>query len=285
LAAAVRARRDKKTQIVYDSHELWPYADLISSPWEQRLVAAAERHLVRRVTSVITISPMLADLLADMYGLDDIKVVPNAAPIEEIIEQPPDSPPTPLKFLLQGNAAAARGFEQLLEGWEAVDPDLAVLYLRCPRSKYFSELQARFSHLLRSGRVVALDAVSPESLISAASFADIGVIPYVGPSPNHLFCCPNKLSQYMQAGLAIFSNDLAYVRQIVDKYDIGMTYQAERPTSVAEAVHLLGANPARVGQMRQAARQASLTSFNWREVARPYSDAVRDALAASDVDG
>ena len=44
-------------------------------------------------------------------------------------------------------------------------------------------------------------------LIAAAAEADIGVIPYKPTIINFRYCCPNKLSEYMQAGLPLMAGN------------------------------------------------------------------------------
>ena len=54
--------------------------------------------------------------------------------------------------------------------------------------------------------------VRETSLIAAAAAADVGVIPYMPTIINFRYCCPNKLSQYMQAGLPIMAGNTALRR-------------------------------------------------------------------------
>ena len=268
---------------MYDSHELWPHADLLSEAWEPPLIARLEKRLLRNAHAVITVSTPLARILEEMYGLPEVLTVPNAAPIEPGVRPSSERDPSrPVRFLLQGGVAPGRGFDALLEGWHAVDPARATLSIRCPVHAYLSDLRARFADLWESGRVNELDAVAPHELVQAASFADVGVIPYVGPNPNHLYCCPNKLSQYMQAGLAVLTNDLPYVRGIVERFECGTTYTAERPETVADAVDFLTRDPDALRRMKERARAGALSDFNWAAVSGPYRDALVGALAAAE---
>jgi glycosyltransferase involved in cell wall biosynthesis len=283
LVAASALRRRFDCSLVYDSHELWPYADLLSEAWEPLLIARLEKRLLRNAHAVITVSTPLARTLERMYGLREVLTVPNATPIQPGIRPSSErAPASPVKFLLQGAIAPGRGFDRLLEGWRGVDPARATLYIRCPQHPYLRHLRAGFSDLWETGRVEELDAVSPDDLVEAATFADVGVIPYVGPNPNHVFCCPNKLSQYMQAGLAVLTNDLPYVRSVVERFQCGAVYTAEQPATVAEAVDALTRDPEALRRMKQRARAGALEHFNWSVVSAPYREALAGAVAATE---
>jgi glycosyltransferase involved in cell wall biosynthesis len=282
LAAAAGLRRAFGCSLVYDSHELWPYADLLSERWEPPIVARLEKHLLRGAHAVVTVSPPLARILEDMYRIDEVRTVPNAAPLESDVEPSSERPPSePVKFLLQGGVAPGRGVDVLLDGWRGVDPSRAKLYLRCPANAYLAGLRVRFSDLWETGRVEQLEPVLPARLVQAASFADVGVIPYVGPNPNHLYCCPNKLSQYMQAGLAVLSNDLPYVSTVIRSYRCGTTYSSAEPRTVAEAVATLTTDLEQLRRMKERSRAAALREFNWDCVSGPYRDALESALTAA----
>ena len=280
LPAAEALRRRLGCRLVYDSHELWPYADLLAQPWESHVVGRLEGALLRYADGVITVSPQIARELERMYGLPAVEVVPNAAPVEAgVAPSSARAPSTPVRFLLQGGVAPGRGVDLLLEAWRGVEPSRAVLYLRCPETAYLAALRERFDDLVLSGSVEFLSPVDPSQLVGAATFADVGVIPYVGPNPNHLYCCPNKLSQYMQAGLAILTNDLPFVRSVVERYDVGTTYAAERPASLRQAVGALTGNLERLGAMKTRARDAAVSTYNWASVSGPYASVVERALA------
>ena len=44
--------------------------------------------------------------------------------------------------------------------------------------------------------------------------ADIGIV-YLWPEPNHLFAIPNKVFEYMMAGLPVVAADIGYYKKIL----------------------------------------------------------------------
>jgi glycosyltransferase involved in cell wall biosynthesis len=119
--------------------------------------------------------------------------------------------------------------------------------------------------------------VSESELISAASSADVGVIPYPGPSLNHLYACPNKLSQYLQAGLAILCNeDLMFVSDVVRAQRCGLSYRAREPETLVKAVQRLINDLPALQTMKTRAFQYARTEFNWGVQSEGYKKIIEE---------
>lgn len=279
LLAAVALKRQTGCQVVYDAHEFWPEADVVAPRWQQRLMAQIERRAIRQADVVVTVNPLLAGHLETVYGLQGVISAPNAAPFGESDPPAERASMHPLRFLFQGGAAPGRGIEDLLETWREIPIGAAVLYVRCPVNEYLSAVLERYRSLIEEQRVVVLKPVSESDLIQAARFADVGLIPYRGPSLNHLYCCPNKLSQYMQAGLAVVANDLPFVAEVLRRYDCGVVYDAEDLGSLRRTVETLVAEPERLAQMRRNGYWASRREFNWEVQSRAYRAALERCIA------
>ncbi len=275
LAAGVKIKKLYGCPILYDSHEFWPEADLLGQRWQRRLTTYIERRLIKQADVVVTVSPQLSRHLEQLYGLAKVVNAPNAEPCMN--REPTKTRPCslPLRFLFQGQAASGRGIEELLTLWSLLADVDAVLYLRCPENECFTYLRGKFDRMVQEKKVVILEAVRETDMMSAASFADVGIIPYLGPNLNHLLGCPNKLSQYMQAGLAIFSNRLTYVSEIVDRYRCGLIYDVTKPESFVEAIDFFINNTDELDLMKQHAIRSVHMEFNWEVQSVSYQNAVR----------
>jgi glycosyltransferase involved in cell wall biosynthesis len=275
LVPAIRLKRRFGCPVVYDSHEYWPQADLIGPPWQTRVLGWLEGAYARRADVVITVSPPLARQLGTQYRLRDVLSVPNAEPFRpDIRPSCARRPAWPVRFLLQGRVAPGRGIDALLRTWISLDDERAVLCLRCPDTPYLSQLRDEFGAAIARERIVLLPPVREHELIPAAAECDVGVIPYVGPNLNHVFACPNKLSQYMHAGLAILSNRLDFIAEVIRRYDCGLTYDAASPATFAACVRQLAGDLERLHAMKSNAYRAVVTEFNWETQSRPYRTAV-----------
>jgi len=280
IAGAPLARRFG-SRMLYDTHEFFPYAKPSAPRWETQALKLVEGHFVRDADAVVTVSPPLARELERVYGLGHVVVAPNAAPLGAAPLEFPEPASELVTFLVQGQIAPGRGFGRLLRAWTTVDVPGAVLQIRAPENAYATALRTKFSALFDEGRAQWLPAVAEDELIAAAASAHVGVIPYPGPLPNHVLSCPNKLSQYMAAGMAILSSrDLLYVRELVDRYDMGLVYDPLDAASLRAAVRRFVVDERFRRAARSNARSAFEASFNWDRCSAGYRQALARLLDA-----
>ena len=120
----------------------------------------------------------------------------------------------------------------------------------------------RLSVLDRS--VYFLDAVREDELVSAAAEADVGVIPYKPLILNDRLSCPNKLSQYLHAGLMVLANDLPYVKSVLSEAEAGLFYASADLATLVAAVSAILDDPALLRRGRENARRFARECFNWQ---------------------
>jgi glycosyltransferase involved in cell wall biosynthesis len=275
LKAAVKLKKLFGSPVIYDSHELWPEAILDAKNWEKFIIKLIERKLIRKADVVITVTPQIARYLEHLYGISNVISVPNAEPLTgRTFNNHPQE--YPIRFLLQGQMAPGRGVEKFLDAWSMLKNDKAILIMRCPENPFFDYLKQRFNFLIQDGRIIIAPAVSEDELISAASAADVGIIPYTGPNLNHVYACPNKLSQYMQAGLAILHNsDEEFVSEIISRYQCGLAYDSNHPDTLIAAVDYISNNPEQLNIMKCNAYRAAQEEFNWEQQSKKYFNAIK----------
>jgi glycosyltransferase involved in cell wall biosynthesis len=183
-----------------------------------------------------------------------------------------------LKLLFQGSFAEGRGLEDVLRAWTEVDGSRAALFLRGPENAWQERLQRLAEDLGVLGKsVYFLPAVLEKELIAAAQEADVGLIPYPGHWPSYRFACPNKLSQYLHAGLAILANRLPFVEEVVMRAGAGLCYDGDEPGSFARAVETLAVDRSRLDQFRANAARFAETEFHWAR----YEAALLELVASA----
>ncbi|MBV9752133.1 MAG: glycosyltransferase [Hyphomicrobiales bacterium] len=280
LPAAVAVAEERGVPLVYDAHEFWPYSVPGMRHWEVSFWAQIERSLLERVSFALTVSPQLADAMALHYGCS-FDYVPNCASLGE--EKAVDleaalnmrSQSEDLVFLVQGGIGALRGFDKLISAWVRVDRR-AKLLLRGPDGPYKNQMiEFAKSKGILDKSVFFPRAVSESDLVRAARDGDVGIIPYEPTIINHRFCSPNKLSQYMAAGLPIISNELDFVKSIVLGYGIGSVVdfgdEAALVRTIDEYVQKRGTIP----ELSRRARSAFVREFNWQNMSRRAYERIR----------
>ena len=249
LPLASAAKRVCGARIIYDSHEFAP--EEFADSWRWRLLARQhvmriEGRYIREPDATITVSGGIADALAARYSLSRPTVISNAPVWQATSFRPTMSPIT---VLYHGAVVPRRGLETLIES-VALWPEKFRLVIRGPA-------QGGFDRHLRGlarpfGKRIALEPpVPPDQLISIAAQADIGIFLLSNSTTHARFAMPNKIFEYMQAGLMVISSDLPEIRSVLEKTGCGALVAGDTPDAIASCI--AGLDPARIDACKQAA--------------------------------
>jgi glycosyltransferase involved in cell wall biosynthesis len=228
--ALVQKRRN--ATVIYDSHELATAEFAGRAGWRlaaRAHVAAVESRCIVEADAVMTVSQTLADRLAALYKL--------SAPPLVVRNRPPAAAERPRRtgdsvaVLYLGLIAPGRCLEELIASVAQWPPQMH-LVIQGPDAAGFRARLEALAIALAPGRVAFRDPVSPQRTVEAASQADVGVffVPVEGQSAVML---PNKIFEYMAAGLAIVSIDLPEIRSAVERTGAGLLIADATPTAIA----------------------------------------------------
>jgi len=271
---------------LYDSHELWVG---MNPEWTVLLNGASrwvERHYIRQMHTVVTVNDLIAEELQRRYRVLLPTVVMNCpepaashgiSPVHSIRAQFGLSTQTPL-ILYQGRYEPGRGLEELIESGRYLSQ--GVIVLRGYGSNE-PDLRRRVESLGVPGRVFMVEPVAMADMVDAAREADVGVVPYTAYSPGYYYASPNKLFEYMMAGLAIAVSDLPFLEKIVRDQDLGVVFDPRNPRHIAEQLNALVGHPARLRACRENAARAARERFNWDHEGGKLMQLYRDLAAAS----
>jgi glycosyltransferase involved in cell wall biosynthesis len=111
-------------------------------------------------------------------------------------------------------------------------------------------------------KVFFTEPVLPNELVAFISSASLGVVIYQNTSLNNYYACPNKLYEYVHAGLPVVSSNFPGLREIVDGYQLGQTFDPEDPKDIAAAINHTICDEKRYNDLKKNALQAA-GLFNW----------------------
>jgi len=226
--AAAIIWKDSSSKVLYDAQEVftrqYDQGDLVMFNGERVAWNGVEQFVVGRSDLVVTVSEGIREYMNKHFGMN-IQVVPNFPP-----RQSGSSPARErtlsgnTRFIYMGNAAPGRGLEKLLEHWPLSESE-GELHLYIPESPALVALRYWFKEHKEFHRsnIYWHTAVAEHDMIPTLQDFDVGVIPYDYSYPYN-YCSPNKLGQYMAAGLAILSNYQPFIVTTIQNYDCGLVF-------------------------------------------------------------
>lgn len=268
LPAALVLKAVTGVPVIYDAHEYWPEQDARSLEYEKEFWRGIEARLCVHADYRQTVSTGLAAYMQGLYSVP-FATVPNCEPLDRMGAQPADrAGDGECHFLFQGSFAVRRGIDLLIGCWPETD-SRAILHLRGPDNEYRQEMIALAQRTgLLGRRIFFPDAVRESELVEAARDADVGLVPYV-PYGAYRHCCPNKLSQYMAAGLPILANRTDFVEQTVLQADCGVVVDFQRKQALVQAVDGFCSDAEQRRAWGLSSRAYFKDTFNWNVAARP----------------
>lgn len=269
--------------VVYDSHELWRANNFILKlpAFEQRRWRRREDAFIRRADAVIITTESRAAKLREWYPGVDPLVVMNCQDGE------PLAPTTTLRdrlgldaarriVLYQGLVHTDRGVFVALEAIERL-PDPFVLVVIGPGADAGPLSRAVAARKL-TGRAFVLPPVSHDELPALTASASYGLSLVQNTSLSYYLSAPNKLFEYMRAGLPMVASDFPEVARVFATGDLGELVDPANAEAVARALTTLEADPDRCARIRAQAQALVVSRFNWAAQMRTLRD-VYSALA------
>jgi glycosyltransferase involved in cell wall biosynthesis len=272
LLAVARVAGRRGIPFVYDAHELWlGQENRGRSALYHALFKAyywwVQRRLVPRAAAVLTVSEPIRERLAATYGVP-VSLVPN---YPELVAAPPAS--RPLRTLLSepiaegapivlylGGVQPGRGLEELVSALPSV-PEAVLVCLGVTDTPH--SLLALADELGVADRLRVVPPVPSEEVVGWAVSATVGVALATPISENNRFSLPNKLFQYMAAGIPVLANDFPHVRAIVEGGGAGLCVDPTDPRAIAAALRRLLADPTSAVEMGRRGAAAVRDRYHW----------------------
>jgi glycogen(starch) synthase len=267
LEAAVLLGQQFSVPVIYDTHELWSEQPFIDSEESVGHWDGLEKRLIAQTSAVMTINEPLGEILAERYGLSAVLALHNCQQRQPLPERASNEVPI---ALYQGAYVPHRGCEELIA---------AAAKLKHVRLAFrgFGSSEQALRDLDREGRVLFWDPVPGPQVVQAAAQADIGLVPFLPTCLNHYYSTPNKLFEYMSAGLAVAGSDIPEIASFVNEHRLGRLFDPYSPSDIAEALDGIALS-GELDQMKARARQASEDRWNWEHEVQAYLRLVEKLL-------
>lgn len=270
---------EQNVPYAYDTHELAIHEYEERWIWrhvQRPVIAAIERVGVGDAAFVSCVSGGIAHELAKLHGLEPAPLVLRNVPFYE----PNTFKPTGerVSVIYHGLVSPGRGLEACIESVKLWRPEFS-LTIRGPSNKDYLE---HLENVVRThgvaDRVTFTPAMPMVDLVRAASQHDIGLFAMPGHSLQNVYVLPNKLFEYVMAGLALCVSDLPEMAGIVKDHRLGVLIEAVRPDAIAAAINELDRTA--IDEHKRNALAAA-RQLCWENEGRAFIDACERAITSA----
>lgn len=226
----------RNASVVYDCHEYQTEVKSLHGVSKQ-LSKYLERFLIRYADQICTVSDSIANEYTRLYNIPKPHLVLNCP---RYIEQDKRNffrdelgiRENQTIFLYQGGLGKGRGIELLLEAFSGLESDQNVLVCMG-----YGMLEALVQEkAARYDTIFFYPAVSPSVLLSYTSSADYGILFYEDTCLNHRYCSPNKIFEYLMAGLPVLTSNLFEMKRLVETEGVGIVAEKNTVEGFKQAV-------------------------------------------------
>jgi hypothetical protein len=153
-----------------------------------------------------------------------------------------------------GGALRGRRLEQMIEAVAHCDPRYSLHFMLTPNQPdYLAHLRV-FAEQAAPGRVIFHDPVHPDQIVQEIAHYDIGFYLLQPDNYNNQVALPNKLFDFINAGLAVCIGPSPEMARLVREHGCGIVTPSFDTAAVAATLNAL--RPEDIRAMQQGAARA-----------------------------
>jgi len=261
LPFALKLKRKGK-KVIYDVHEDVP-KQIMSKYWINKFFRTFlsvtfrwyEDYVAKRLDHIITATPYIRNRFIQLNtNCTDI----NNFPLLSEVLTDSDWATKKNEICYTGGISAIRGIDILIDALDTVEGVRLNLAGSYSEDSYRETLKTKASW----NRVNEYGFVDRKEVASIMGKSKAGVVTFL-PEPNHINAQPNKLFEYMSAGIPVIASDFPLWKEIIKTTDCGICVDPESATEIANAIRQLTTCNDRAKQMGDNGRKAVQSKYNW----------------------
>jgi len=225
---------------VLDLHENWPDFLEVSQHTKSlagRLLSSTarwrryEKESVRQADHVITVVAEMKDRLVWKGAPEDkIIILENTPPLSSVTNSTPGESEV-FNLVYVGGVTQHRGLQYVIRGLALMEKGLKWHFTVAGDGRYLPELKALTVRLGIHDRVSFEGNIAKREAENLISRSDLAVLPHVR-SVQSDNSSPNKLFEYMAAGIPVLASNCISIKRVIDETDSGVTYVDDSPENL-----------------------------------------------------
>jgi len=225
-----------RVKVVYDAHEFETEVHGLSRS-SKLVMKILERICIKFTDENIIPSRLAAEAYAEMYSIVPPVQVLNCPYYDKmkatsVLRDEFNIKSDQKLFLYQGVLAEGRGIEILLDVFANLESNNAVMIFMG-----FGPLEGMIkSYSMKYNSILFREAVSPDILHSYTASCDVGISFIEDTCLSYKYCMPNKLFEYLMAGLPVLVSARPLMKEIVEKENVGIVAMSDDSAGFKKAI-------------------------------------------------
>ena len=225
--------------LIYDSHELFcEVPELTNSLFKKRIWEKVEKMIVPKLDYCITVNASISAWFENKYKVKFhvIRNIGDISTIEKIKTRIELNLPVNKRIVLIQGAGIniQRGAEETVEAFQFIDN--AVLYI-IGGGDVIENLQQLIKKLNLENKVFIKGKMPANELYHYTCNVDLGLTIDKDNNINYHYSLPNKLFDFINAGVPILATPLPEVKAVIEKYSIGDFIYSHDPNYIASKIN------------------------------------------------
>ena len=241
LTANFLASKIKRKTLVYDSHELFTEVpELVNRKRTKRIWELIEGLFLPKVKLCYTVCDSVADYYNSKYNVN-MKVVRNvpmlikSEGIESILNNLNSANGKKI-ILYQGSVNIGRGIENVIRAMKYLNNHE---FWVVGAGDVFDEMKSLSIEEGVSSKVKFTGRIPFSDLPSITRKASLGISLEENMGLNYYYSLPNKIFDYIHAGVPILVSPFPEMTQIIEKWKVGMVAESTQPERLAAQIEMM----------------------------------------------
>lgn len=264
IPVGLKLKKDGK-KVIYDVHEDVP-RDILSKHWlpfairqpVSKVFEKYENYAAKKFDFIVGATPFITERFKKInnntININNYPLLDELNYSEEIINRF-----TQNIVCYVGGVTTIRGINQLIKAADFINGEIEIA-----GSIASKDIEKNIGSRNNVNYLGVLDRNKVRELLARSMG---GLVTFL-PEPNHINAQPNKMFEYMSAGIPVICSDFPLWRKIVEENKCGICVNPEDPKEIASAINYLFEHPEEAKQMGKNGRIAVEKKYNWETESR-----------------
>ncbi len=256
----------KSSKLVYDTHELFcEVPELQTNPTKKKIWKSIETWIFPKLKYVFTVNDSIAKSYKEEYNVEvkvvrNVPLLANQTNVVKASKQELEIPEDKKIIVLQGAGINMdRGAEEAVQAMQYVNDAILLII---GSGDVIPVLKQIVRDQKLETKVKFIGKIPLEILVQFTQLADIGLTLDKDTNINYRYSLPNKLFDYIHAGVPVLASNLVEVKKIIKHYQIGDCIDNYTPQHIASKLNSMLIDEARL-QMWKKNTKIAAAQLNW----------------------